>query len=127
MKYFFDNMISPKIVRALEALGVEATPLRAHFAENTSDVEFLRQLAGSAHVYVTADRRQNTRCEEAKALFESGMTTLFLGPFWCRLSMWSQASWMVKHWPTIDGYAKGAASGSVAELKQNGRALNISR
>lgn len=127
MKYFFDNMVSPKIVSALAALGVEATHLRDQFRENENDVEFLKKLAGSSHVYVTADRKQNTRAEEAAALRASGMTTLFLGPFWSKLVMWDQAKWMIAHWPTIAGFAGGVSPGTVAELKHNGRAFVISR
>ena len=37
------------------------------------------------------------------------------------MKFWQQAEWLVKRWPTIDGFANGAAKGTFAEIKRNGK------
>jgi hypothetical protein len=107
----------------LNALDVDATALREEFAQSITDPSLFEQLRGRSIVYVSSDIGQTTKSHEARAMREMKMTAIYIGPFWHKLKFWDQAAWLVRHWPTIDGFANGVAKGTVAELKQNGRAL----
>lgn len=121
MKYLFDNCISPRYAKMLQALDVDVVALRELFSANIQDEELFQRIRGSQYVFLTADTSQKTREKEARGLREAGVTALFLGPFWGRLTLWQQAGWLVNKWPTVDGFARGAEKGTCAEIKQNGR------
>lgn len=122
MKYFFDNCISYRYARMLAALEEhEVVALRDRFPADIEDVDFLPLLKSEGFVYITTDDRQKTRVREARAIREAGITALWLGRFWHRLTFWDQAKWLVSHWPKIDGYVLGVAVGTCAEVSQNGR------
>ena len=122
MKYFFDNCISFRYARMLAALDeFEVVALRDKFAPDIDDIELFQELSGSGFVFVTRDDRQKTREGEAKALRESGLTALWLGPFFAKKGFWDQAKWIINRWPTIDGYVKGVAPGTCSEVKENGK------
>lgn len=124
MKYFFDNCISYRYAKMLAALEeFEVVALRDMFAPNIEDVDLFPALKGSGFVFVTSDDRQKTREGEAKALRESGLTALWLGPFWSKKQFWDQARWIINRWPVIDGYVKGVAEGTCAQVKENGRSM----
>lgn len=122
MKYIFDNCISPRFPLMLSALGVEAVSLRDEFPEDVDDVSFYGSLRGQNVIVVTTDTRQITREQEARALKESGVTAIFFGPFWARMHLWDQAKWLVSKWQRISAFAESVTKGTVAEIKQNGRA-----
>lgn len=122
MKYFFDNCISYRYVNVLKALDVDAVALRDVYAPNIEDTELFKNLRGSDQVFITSDTSQTTREHEARGLLESGVTALFFGPFWGKMIMWQQAIWLITRWQMIDGFAKGAAKGTCAEIQQNGKA-----
>ena len=123
MKYFFDNAISPKYAHMLAALEVDAVALRDEFPPDIDDVALFERLRGRDIVFVTADRRIRRRQSEARALRECGVTALFFGPFWSKMGFWQQAAWFVAKWPLLDGFARGAARGTCAEVKQNGKSV----
>lgn len=124
MKYFFDNCISYRLVDMLKALDVKAEALRETFASDIKDVELFEQI-GRDVVLVSTDRRQTTVAEEAKLLRKRGITAIYFGPFWANLKLWDSAVWLVRRWPTIDGFVTGAERGTVAEIKNNGKAMVI--
>jgi len=122
VKYFFDNCISYRFARMLAALEeFEVVALRDKYPADIEDIELFQALSGSGYVFVTCDDRQKTREGEAKALRESGLTALWFGPFWSKKLFWDQAKWVITRWPVIDGYVKGVAPGTCAEVKENGR------
>ena len=123
MKYFFDNCISYRYVDMLRALEVDAVALKSTFDDRIKDVPLFEALQGSNVVYISGDTSQTTRVQEARALKEAGITALFLGRSWAKKSFWQQAVWLVTKWPLIDGFARGAAKGTCAEVKENGRAM----
>ena len=122
MKYFFDNCISYRYVQMLSALTVDASSLRSAFHESISDLELFEKLKGSGSVFVSCDSRQRTKQLEAKALKEGGVTAIYFGPFWSKMTFWPQAAWLTRHWPIIDNYASSVVQGSFAEIKANGKA-----
>jgi hypothetical protein len=125
VKYFFDNCLSYKYVDMLSAIGVDVVALRSAFPESTPDVELFQKIRGSASVFISCDRRQTTRDLEAQALRASGLTAIYLGPFWVKMKFWPQASWLVRHWPTIDAFASSVVPGTFAEVKHNGKVMVI--
>src|SRR5690606_27081765 len=102
MTFFVANCLSPKLVRMLAALGVDAVALRDFFDEDTADDEGLPQLKDTGWVLVTADQGIKKRKHEVKELRACGVSAIFLQPFWTKLDKWGQASWLIKHWQRIE-------------------------
>jgi hypothetical protein len=122
VKYFFDNCISFRLAHMLKAIGEDVEALRDAYPQDTKDPDLFRQLKGRNLVYLSGDTSQTTQMQESRALKECGITALFLGPFWGKLTFWPQAIWLIRHWQTIDGFAKGVAAGTCAEIKSNAKA-----
>jgi len=119
--YLFDNNISPRLARMLAALGIDAKPLRDIFPQDIKDIDFLPQLRDTGWVLVTGDTSIVTRRAEAIALRKSGVSALFLGPFWLKLTLWPQATWLVTRWPEIDAFMQNQLGSVYVELRQRGR------
>jgi hypothetical protein len=120
VKYLFDNDNSYRFAAMLRGLGVEAYGLREKFDQRIKDPDLLAQLRGQGFVLISCDQSQTTRPSEAAVLHSAKITALYIAPFFCELRFWDQAAWIVKNWPLIDGFASGAAKGTIAEVKQNG-------
>lgn len=120
----FDNNLSPRFARMLNALGVEAMAVRDEMPANTSDTEIIQWMEERKGDwgFITADRRTQTRPLEAPIFMRSKVTVIYLARFWNKMTFWKQAAWLVKHWENIDGFCNGAEKGICAEFKQNGRA-----
>lgn len=125
MHYFFDNCLSYKYARCLAALGVDVVALCDVMDASTTDVELFRKLSGKDVVFVTHDRNQLIDAVEQYELKKCGCTAIYFGPFFSNRVFWQQISWIIQRWELIDGYVRGAAKGTIAEIKQNGRALAI--
>lgn len=121
MKYVIDNCLSPKFAAMLAALGVDALALRDEMPRDAADVEVFEFLKGRSIVFVTCDTRQKTRAAEARALRASGITALFLGPFWTKMTFWQQAAWLVAKWEGINTFCEAVQRGTCADVKQNGK------
>lgn len=122
MKYLLDNSISYRFADMLHGLGVDCTALRRLYPEDLPDVEIFHRLRGQDVVFITSDTTQLSRQQEVRALKQAKITALFFGRFFPKMRFWDQAAWLVGHWPKIDGFAKGIAPGTCAEIKQNGKA-----
>lgn len=111
----------------LRALGVHCDAQREIYPQDMKDISLFMALEGKELVYVAADLRQLTRECEAIELKRCKITGIYFAPFWSKLKFWEQAAWLVKKWPTIDGFVTGVERGTCAEIKQNGRAhlLNV--
>lgn len=120
--FFFDNTLSPKFPRMLNALGVDTTALSEHVPQNTLDEDWLPQLRGTEWVMITGDAKILTRPGEMAALIACGATALFLFPAFSRWGLWKQAGWLITHWPTIDAFIRQAQQGTIARIGQNGAA-----
>jgi hypothetical protein len=107
----------------LRALEVDAVALRSQFSESIKDIELFEKIRGGESVFVSCDLSQTTRRLEARALKDSGVTAIYLGPFWNKMVFWDQAAWLVHHWPKIDGFASNVVQGTFAEIKRNGKAM----
>lgn len=108
----------------LRALGEDAEALREKYSENIDDIPLFQELQKRPDsIFISTDKSQRNREEEAKALKRAGITALYFAPFFQKMKLWDQAVWLVKRWPRIKGFAEGVAKGTCAEIKQNGSAL----
>jgi hypothetical protein len=123
MRFFLDNMISPKFARALREVNKDVTALREKFAEETLDEEWIPKLAALSPVLMTLDRHIRTRPLERKVLSDAGITTLFLGPFFSKegFRFWDQFVWLVRRWSVIEETSAGLGKGSCMLVQQNGK------
>lgn len=107
----------------LAALEKDVEPLRDRMAQDSKDLDIFKQLAGSDVVWVSTDTKQTTRQQEARAIKQAGITSLFFGPFYQKMQFWDQAVWVVKTWPAIKAFAGQVTKGTCTEIKRNGSAL----
>lgn len=107
----------------LAALGEDVEAIRDEFHADVKDPEFLEKFQGRDLVFISHNTRQTTNPVEARLLKKAHITALYLGPFWAKMKFWDQAAWIVKHWPMISGFANGAAKGTCAEIKKNGKSM----
>jgi PIN domain-containing protein len=121
VKYFFDNCICYKYAAMLRAIDVDVIALRDQFQQDISDTDLLSQLKGSGYVFVTADRRQARRRQEARAIIDAGLTAVFFEPFWSKMKLWPAAAWLVAKWEAIDSFSRNAKTGTCAEFNHNGK------
>lgn len=121
MTFLFDNHCSPKHVRMLQALGVDARALRDVFAQDVKDYQFLPQLKDTGWILVTCDKHILTRRVEARALRQSGGATLFFKAFWPKMGLWQQAARLTKHWQEIEAFVARADPSTYAEVQHNGK------
>lgn len=123
MRYFFDNDISPSLAHMLKALDIDATALRDVFDPKTVDVVFLSELKNDGYdVLISNNTEQRKIPQEKRALKESGIISLYFNPFWSKMKFWDQATWLVQKWPQIEGFCRGTAKGTCADLQRNGKA-----
>jgi hypothetical protein len=55
------------------------------------------------------------------------VTALYFGPYWSKKNGWQQAVWLMRRWEVIDGFVRGVERGTIAEIKENGKAHIINR
>lgn len=120
--YFFDRTFSPKLPRALAALGVDTVAHRDRFEPDTLDEDWIPVLQSTGWVIVTGDTRIRKKRAEAIALQVSGLTALFLFPTFSNFTLWPQAAWLVQHWPSIDAFVQQAQQGTLARIERSGAA-----
>ena len=110
----------------LKALDVDVVALREIFSPDTKDHELLKKLSNSDYIFVSGDRAMRTSAIEAPILKAAKITSLYFGPFWGKLQMWDQATWLIRRWQTIENFVQGAERGTCATVKQNGRSVPFS-
>jgi len=123
VKYFFDNCISYKLSNMLRALDVDAEALRERFPPNIKDLALFPQLQGQRNfTLISVDTSQLTRDTEARELRRTGIRALYFEPFFQKRKFWQQAVWLLNKWHLISGFAEGCMPGTIAAIKQNGKA-----
>jgi len=107
----------------LRALDVEAIALQDKYPGNTDDSVFLADLKnGAFDVFISNNTEQRRIPHERRLLKESGIISLYFNPFWSKMLLWEQATWIVTKWPKIEGFCEGTAKGTCADLQANGTA-----
>lgn len=116
MNFFFDNCISYRIARAIDALDERNTivPLRDKFDPKIKDPDWIRQLAADDQdwVIVSGDPAITRGRHEREAWLESGLTAFFWEPRWLKIKLWQQATLMLKWWPKLPDQASAVAPGA---------------
>ena len=125
MKFFFDNNLSPKLARSLDALAEpehRVTHLRQRFPGNTSDVEWMSALAAEEDwIIVSGDLRIRNNPHEVAAWKKAGHTTFFLKQGWLDLGPWDQMWKLAKAFPELVDTASRAPRGSPFFVTVNGK------
>lgn len=86
----------------LRALDVEAIALQDKYPGNTDDSVFLADLKnGAFDVFISNNTEQRRIPHERRLLKESGIISLYFNPFWSKMLLWEQATWIVTKWPKI--------------------------
>ena len=105
MRFFFDNNLSPKLVRGLNMLVEpehQVIHLKERFAANTPDETWMHALAGESDwVIVSGDLQIRRNPHEIKAWQEAGHTTFFLKKGWLNMNFWEQAWKFAKVFPEL--------------------------
>ncbi len=117
MKYFLDENLSPRIARALNALGSSEYGAVQHLFEKfemgTADDVWMPTLGDEGDwSVVTADREILRNPHLRKVWKDSRLTTFFLEKAWLSLRLWDQAAKLVQRWPTIAQAASGIQAGT---------------
>lgn len=114
-------MISPRIVKALAALGEDVAPVRDLPGWPLDDAELLDLIGSGGWAFVTADRRILTRPYEAAALRRAHLIAFFLNPFFLKSRFWDQAVWLIRHWPKLKATAETMVPPNGFVVQQNGK------
>lgn len=96
MKLLFDNNISPRVPRAINELlasGSQAVPLRARFAANTSDIDWIEAIgAEGGWSVVSGDLRITKNRAERAAWMQTDLIGFFMEPALLKLDPLQQTS-----------------------------------
>jgi len=125
VRFFFDNNLSPKLARSLDALVQpehQVVHLKERFAANTSDEVWMRALAQEPDwIIVSGDLQIRKNPHEIMAWQEAGHTTFFLKKGWIDLTFWDQAWKFAKAFPELITTAEWARKGSAFFLTPNAK------
>ena len=117
MKFFFDNNLSPKIVRALKELsqGHSFSHLRDDNPVSTPDEQWFDRLAREGGwIVISRDLFREPTAREAWK--KSGLTVFLLASGWGNLGFWEQAWKLVRWWPQILAEAQRVQPGVCYEV-----------
>ena len=117
MKFFFDNMMSPNLARAINCIEQGSdkhtvTHLSEKYNRRITDIEWIRALGTEREwVIISGDLRISRIAAERQAWLESGLTMFFLKDGWGNQKIWEYASRFLHWWPSIVAQAQFAAVG----------------
>lgn len=106
MRFFFDNNLSPRLSKALDALegeqGHSVIHLRQKFDKVIPDEEWLSTLGDEGNwIVLTSDYRITKNPHEVAAWKEAGLTVFFFRTSWFKIQFWEQAAVLIRRWPKI--------------------------
>jgi hypothetical protein len=106
LKLLFDNNISPRVARAIQALvvadGDSACALRDKYDPSTPDVEWIRGLASEGGWYVVSgDHRITKNKIEREAWLQTELVGFFLEPSLARLDPLQQTARLLFWLPSL--------------------------
>ena len=103
MTFFFDNNLSPAVVRGLRGFGEDVRHLTELFTPNTPDVEWLKRIGNENWILVTRDERVRRNPAELNAFKRYNVRAFFLGgKNRTRCDMIQQ---IVRNWPRMKEFA----------------------
>lgn len=132
MKFFFDNNLSPRIARAMDALvcddGHQVKHLRERFLGTITDVDYMRILSEEGGwTVITNDRRISKNPHERNVWRDSDLVVVFLESGWRSLDRMSIAWRLIKRWSEICTMAAKADLGTGIRVPVSGRIGFVSR
>ncbi len=120
MKFLFDNCFASRVAQAIAALRNDGkSVLHQHdkFARDASDEAILRSLAAEGGwTIVSGDLNIARLRHQRRALRVYKVTVFCLAPGWLDLSLWEQASLLIRRWPEIEREAEAAEAGAMVEI-----------
>lgn len=127
--YFFDSYLPVRFAAMLSALDVAVEHLLAgvdidHGVVPT-DEEWLPSLRNRDVVLVTIDRFTKRGSVADLALRDSGVTAIFLPKGFETLDRWAQATWLIRHWQTIEEVTRRLTPGTWAQASLGGSIESI--
>jgi hypothetical protein len=127
MRFFFDNCISPRLARAMNALVApehEVVHLRAQFAPDTPDIAWIVALAKQGTwIIVSGDLRIRKRPQEREIWRAAKLTTFFMAENYMNVPDWEQVKWMIDKWPLMVDMASRVTPGAAFLVPKKGRVL----
>lgn len=124
MKFFFDNNLPPRLVKALASLDTdsELIHLRSKFTADVADEVWIPALKEEGGwVVVSGDITITRNKGQLQIWRESGMTGFFLARGWMSLDLMEQASKFIRIWPKIVSAAGKYPTGKIFSVQVNGR------
>lgn len=110
MKLLFDNNVSPKVARAIEALldeGDLAIPLRDKFSMSAKDIDWITALgAEGGWSVISGDIRITKNKGERQAWLDTDLIGFFMEPALARLSPREQTARLLLKLPSIEAQIK---------------------
>ncbi len=107
--YFFDSYLPSRLAHMLRVLDVsivhqsELTPHQPG-GRITADTDWVTVVRENGYIFVTVDRVSRKDTPIPLVLELNDVPIVFLPPNFLKLDKWTQASWLIKNWPTIDAY-----------------------
>lgn len=118
MKFFFDNCISPKLVKSLKVIiefqGVDVIHLHEKYDRaNIKDPEWINELSREGDwIIISADPRITRSKAERAAWHSSQLTAFFFSDGFASRTIYEQASLLFKCWPEIMKLSRESRKGA---------------
>ena len=127
MKFFFDNNISPDLVRGLRELRRNYSETIVHLRERygddpVEDVRFLSELADEGGWSVISGDRFKKNPAERQAVRDPNLNVFVLAKGFNKLPSWERTKFIVNKWEDI-AQLSGLTAGGVFEVRKRGRIL----
>jgi hypothetical protein len=122
--FFFDNCVSPKLMRAMRELDAPVRHLQEELPEGTTDEVWLPHVAAKTYHVVTTDHAIAKRPTQRKIVKDNKLICFFIAGGFERQDKWEQFRRMVGYWPTILRTARAVKHDTKAQLwflQQNGK------
>lgn len=116
MKVIFDEMISPKIPKAIEALGIkdswEYCSVR-NLYQGIEDISWITDFSrNNGNVIISGDANIHNKPHQLLALHNAGLISFFMEGQWCSQQLHTQAAHIIKWWPAIKNRAEKSEKGT---------------
>lgn len=126
MKFFFDEMFGPRIVRLMNTLlareGVEFKRLTEKFPSGTDDGFWIRPLgAEKGWIILSGDNKIWKNSHERKDLIDSGLTAFIFPPSFSDFKRFDRLRYIFWMWPRISELANRNPHEHIYQLYSNYR------
>lgn len=114
MRFFFDNCISSRLVRGMQAFEDGHKTVLVHLSErfspDTKDPVWLRALGAEGNwIIISGDPRIRKSPDNRTAWLEAGLTTYFVSDTFINRVGWPQVEELVRWWDPLKLHARKEA------------------